>query len=90
MKNTQDTIAVVIMSPETVVWKGNVTMLSSKNSEGDFDLLPDHARFVSLIENTAVLLTLEDKTEKSISLTKAVLFFQDNKAKIYIHTATTA
>ncbi len=82
---SNDTISVVVMSPQAVVWEGAVVSLTSANSEGVFDLLPDHARFMTLLEKTPVTLVLGDGTEKVIAIEKAVLFFQDNTAKIYIH-----
>ena len=85
---SQDTFQVVVMSPDAVVWQGNALSLSSLNSEGPFDLLPDHARFMTLLQKVEVTLELPQDTQHVLHLEHAVLFFQDSKATIYIHTST--
>ena len=86
MNSKIDTILVVIMSPEAIVFKDEALSLSSTNSEGPFDVLPDHARFMTLIEKSPMIVYLKNGSQKEIPLEHAVLFFQDNKVTIYIHT----
>lgn len=82
-----DTINVIIMSPEEVVWEGSAKALSSDNREGAFDILPNHANFMTLIKNREVVVHLLDgKKTRSFTFEQAVLFFKENTAKIYIHT----
>ena len=83
-----DTFEVVVMSPDAVVWKGNALSLSSQNTEGTFDILPDHARFMTLLQETQVTLELQEGKQHVLHLEHAVLFFQDSKATIYIHTSS--
>lgn len=80
----KDSIAITIMSPVAKVWDTQAQMISAENSEGPFDILPDHARFMSLISNAPVVIELTDGFEKTFTFTDAVLFFADNKATIYI------
>lgn len=86
-KQQQDKISVIIMSPDAVLWEGDVLSLASTNSEGDFDILPDHARFMSIIEKKPIVLYQKNGMEQSFTFDNAVLFFQDNSAKIYTHQA---
>jgi len=86
MKDT-DTISITIMSPDAIVWQGAILSLSSSNSEGGFDIMPDHARFMTLIEKTPITLYKTDGSLEVLSFDNAVLFFEDNVAKIYIHKA---
>lgn len=85
MKTQKDTFTVTIMTPEQVVWEGTVAALTSKNSEGSFDILPDHARFMTLIEKAPIDLIRADGSKEQLTYDTAVLFFHDNAAKIYIH-----
>lgn len=78
-------ITVSIQAPDKVVWEGECLSLSSKNAEGTFDLLPDHARFLTLIHGEKIRLEGVEKDEV-FSFEHAVIFFQDNSAKIYVHT----
>lgn len=81
----QDSIVVTIMSPREVVWKGEALSLSAVNSEGNFDIFPDHARFMSLVQKEPIIVYEIDGSNRSFTYENAVLFFQDNIAKIYIH-----
>jgi F0F1-type ATP synthase epsilon subunit len=79
-----DTITIKIMSPVAVVWQVDALSVSAENSEGVFDILPDHARFMSLIRNTPVTIALPDSTTKTFTFKNAILFFEENNAVIYI------
>jgi len=86
----EETINIIIMSPEEVVWEGKATALSSRNEDGEFDILPNHANFITLIKNTDVtVLLLDESKHRTFRFEQAVLFFQENVAKIYIHTQDT-
>ena len=73
------------MSPDAVVWQGTASSLSSTNSEGAFDIMPDHARFMTIIDKTPIVIHKEDGTDSPFTFDTALLFFHDNVAKIYIH-----
>ena len=79
-----ETIAVKIMSPVAVVWETQALSVSAENSEGVFDILPDHARFMSLLHNTPLTIELLDAEPRTFTFENAVLFFEDNVAVIYI------
>ena len=74
-----------LTSPESIVWEGEATTITSKNSEGIFDLYPDHARFMTLLEDVDVVIRPPEEAEKTFHVEKAVLIFQDATAKIYLH-----
>lgn len=78
------TIATKIMSPVAVVYEAPVTAITAENSEGVFDILPDHARFMSLLNPTPITLELPDASVATFTFENAVLFFEDNIAVIYI------
>ena len=82
---TPELVQITLTSPESVIWEGEALSLTSENSEGLFDLFPDHARFMTLLENTDVVIQLPDGADEVFPLEKAVLFFEDAVAKIYLH-----
>lgn len=79
-------INVTLKSPESVVWQGDATTVTSQNSEGLFDLYPDHARFMTLLEGVDLLVRLPTGEEKKFAIEKAVLLFEDAHAHVYLHT----
>lgn len=82
-------ITVKIMNPEEVVWEGKAEALSSENTEGPFDILPDHANFMTLLNDAEVVVHLEGEKSRSFSFDQAVLYFHDGTAAIYVHTDQT-
>ena len=72
-------------SPEGTVWEGQAVTVTSENSEGLFDLYPDHARFMTLLEDVDLVIRLEDGDEELFHIEKAVLLFQDATANVYLH-----
>jgi F0F1-type ATP synthase epsilon subunit len=79
-----DTITVKIMSPVALVWETQALSVSAENSEGIFDILPDHARFMTLIRNMPLTVELPDSPAKTFTFENAILFFEENTAVIYI------
>lgn len=84
--NAPEFVKTILTSPEAVVWEGDAVSITSKNSEGLFDIFPDHARFMTLLEDVDLVAHLPDGDEKTFHLDKAVLLFEDGVAKVYLHT----
>jgi F0F1-type ATP synthase epsilon subunit len=80
-----EVIKTTLTSPEAVVWEGDALSISSTNSDGLFDLFPDHARFMTLLENVDLTIRQPDSSDQVFPIEKAVLLFQDSTAKIYLH-----
>lgn len=75
-------LLVKIQTPEGVVWEGAAQAVSSKNSAGPFDLLPQHANIITLIEGKPIAITTETET-KEYRFEKAVISCQSNTVSIY-------
>ena len=76
-------IDIVIKSKQQIVFSGNVSHVFSKNSRGDFSILPMHANFITLIQDFVIL----DKglpTERKFDVTKGLLRVLDNAVEVYI------
>lgn len=50
-----DSLTIKIFKPEAVFFTGEIASLSSQNSLGNFDILPDHANFITVIEKNLTL-----------------------------------
>jgi F0F1-type ATP synthase epsilon subunit len=76
-------LRVIVQSPVAKVWEGEVVSLSAENSEGPFDILPDHARFMSLLEPDSLSIELPSSEVKSFKFTSALLYVDEDVATIY-------
>ena len=61
----------------------DVTSISSKNDTGVFDILPEHANFISLITSPLILRKL-DGTKQEISFSNGLIKVKDNAVHCYI------
>ena len=82
-KNTKfKELQVEVSDSNKVLWLGTASSVSSKNSQGKFDILPDHANFITIIESTPISIRGHKET-KEFKFKNALLYNQDNKVKIF-------
>ena len=78
----RETFAVRIQTPESLVWQGDALSLSTSNSAGHFDILPQHANMITIIERQPIDVVTSDGNRKFV-FEKAVLAVKDNDVHIY-------
>ena len=91
MPNTQSVIPpleVVIRKRDRLVFEGQAFAITSVNQKGTFDILPEHANFITVIKDYLTNHKL-DKTEQKIELKNGVIHSADNKITAYLDTLTT-
>lgn len=77
------TLYVVIRDRSGVLFEGRADSVSSYNDTGDFDIMPFHANFISIIKNNIVL-RLKGGLIKTIPLKIGILKVSHNKVDIYL------
>ena len=78
-----ETLSVTINSPEKIVWEGIADVVTSENSQGIFNILPEHANFVTVIEKKPIY--IQHKKEKDeFFFDTAVLSVNANVVTIYV------
>lgn len=76
-------LAVSIVSADEMVFEGTVYMLTSINKDGEFDVLPLHTNFITLIRDT-IILHQTNKEKKEITITNGVLKVAENRVNIIL------
>ena len=71
-----------IQTPESLVWQGEALSLSTSNSSGHFDILPQHANMITIIERQPIEVVTSDGNRKFVC-EKAVLAVENNDVHIY-------
>lgn len=71
-----------INSPNESIWEGMAVSLSSKNSAGPFDILPEHANFITMIQNEPIIVRTLGK-EHVFTYKNAVLSVYNREVTIY-------
>jgi len=75
-------LEVVVNSPDRLIWEGKAYSVSSENSTGPFDVLPEHANFVTMIEKKPITIRTGLK-EEVFQYDNAVLSVKDNVLTVY-------
>ncbi len=82
MNLKKEKFKVSINSPDKLIWEGMAESVSSKNSDGPFDILPEHANFITMIQGDSITVRLLDK-ERVFKYNNAVLSVYNNNVTIY-------
>lgn len=85
-------LQIIIIAPKEELFNGEAFSLSSTNSAGKFDILPFHANFVTMVQNTPIIIRTATKEEKKFEFPMAIIYAANNTVKIYtdVHIPLTA
>lgn len=81
--DSRDSITVKIRNRQRTVYQGEVKAVTSENEKGVFDVLPQHANFISIIKNNIILHHSKRKKQK-IPIKLAILKVWENQISIYL------
>lgn len=80
---TYKVLVVNIKSPEEIFFQGQADAISSINEVGDFDVLPLHENFISLIQKTLVIYQKGQKL-KEMQIETGVIKVANNNVNIFL------
>ncbi len=76
-------LTVTIKSPNKDIYKGEAVSISSENSSGKFDILTDHANFITVIENKPIVISQTNKEKQTYTFPLAIISVSKNQVNIY-------
>lgn len=79
----EPTLHVRIISPQQVILETEAEAVSSKNLKGPFDILTQHANFITMIENSPILIRLNSKKTLTFTYPLSIIFASNNLVNIY-------
>lgn len=74
-----------ILSPGQTLFEGEGTAVSSKNMQGAFDILPEHANFITIIENFPIVIRTQGQKPQSFEFPIAIIYAHQNNVDIYTY-----
>lgn len=77
------TLQVKITSPQKDIFEGPATSVSSKNSVGAFDVLVDHANFITLINNEPIIVQKFNGQAETFRFPLAIMHVNNNNLTVY-------
>ena len=86
-QNTQSThaesIHVIVRNRRKILFNGDVKAITSRNDSGLFDILPEHANFISVIKEK-IILHQSDGEKYEIELANGIVKVKDSAVHCYI------
>ena len=79
------TLHVRIISPQQLILDTEAESVSSKNIQGNFDILPQHANFITLVENSPIVVRAQEQKPLAFKFPLAIIFTKENKVDIYTY-----
>jgi len=76
-------MTVSIKSLKKTYFEGNACSLTSVNDMGEFDILPEHANFISLIKNYSII-DKDLKSEQKFVISNGILRVKENKVEVFL------
>ena len=76
-------LQIEIVNPDQTLYQGFAQAISSINNQGQFDILPSHSHFISIIKDQ-ITIHLLNQTIKTYKFRQGVLRCFNNQVKIYI------
>lgn len=85
MTNNNPTLHVRIISPQQLILDAEADSVSSKNLLGNFDILPQHANFITMIENFPIVVRNHNQKDLVFNFPLAIILTRENKVDIYTY-----
>jgi F0F1-type ATP synthase epsilon subunit len=83
--SSKASLFLTIRTRQDILFQAEVTAVSSLNGRGPFDILPEHAHFISLIFKQ-ITIHQKDGTQRQIDIDNGILHVEDDKINIYLET----
>lgn len=74
---------VKVYAPFKVYYDDQATSISAVNDTGDFDILPQHHNFMTLLNECDIVVRNDDKEEK-IPITNGIMHVKADEVKVFL------
>lgn len=82
---TTPSLHVRIISPQQLILDTQALSVSSKNPQGPFDILPAHANFITIIENSPIVVRIPGQKDTVFKFPLAIILTTENMVNIYTY-----
>ena len=79
------TLHVRIISPQQLILDTQASSVSSKNMQGPFDILAQHANFITIIENQPIVVRMPKQKPLVFKFPLAIILTTENNVNIYTY-----
>lgn len=81
--DTKDILTVRIVSPKETLYNGPAIAVSSVNSAGRFDILAQHANFITIVRDNPIIVLTPDNKRIEFKLALSIIYTTSGQVNIY-------
>ncbi len=87
MSKTRDepTLKVVARAPFELYFEGDAKAVSAANRVGEFDVLPGHADFFSMLTAGTVIIETDEKDPLEFDIANGIITVRDDEVLIFVN-----
>ena len=74
-----------ILSPQQLFLDTLASSVSSKNLSGSFDILPQHANFITVVENQPIVVRINKQKPITFKFPLAIIYATQNQVNVYTY-----
>ena len=82
-KQQEKLLKIKVYSPFKVYFDSMAESISAENDTGPFDVLPEHHRFMTLLNPCDIVIRLKEKEQK-IRITRGIMHVRENKVTVFL------
>lgn len=82
-KKTESKLSIKVYSPFKIYFDSEADSISAENDTGPFDVLPQHHRFMTLLNPCDLIIRINDK-EQRIRITRGIMHVRENKVTVFL------
>lgn len=76
-------IKVKILTPYEILYEGEADAVIGENSMGTFGILPQHANFITMVQNKPIVIQIDKVQKQTFQFPLAIIYTSDDQVKIY-------
>lgn len=84
-RNDAADLHVIARAPFNVYYEGPAKVVSASNRVGDFDVLPGHADFFSMLTPGEVIIETDAAEPVKFGITDGILTVRDNQVLLFVN-----
>lgn len=77
-------LTVIARAPFTIYYEGPATSVTARNSVGEFDILPGHADFFSVLSPGQIIIE-SDKEPVTFDASNGMVTVRDNEVMLFVN-----
>jgi len=82
-----NTMKLEIVTPNGLIYDGDVKMVTLPGKDGEFGVLPEHASLVSLLDTGVIIIENRDNKESMIAINNGYVKVSENKVSCIVDGA---